>query len=244
MRSAFQNISGAAASGTAASVLATGEGSGANLIQALFYPELTVSGTTVTWSGSLKNMWYFIDPRLGNSSIRADSDSDKELEMTNDDIVHFRFDPADNVTKADLYRDGDGDGIKDTGSPYSSVYFENVKSIWEASGRLWSTSPSDRTIYTTTDGVTRIPFNTPLTDTSPLISLLQAGTNRPLAERIISYVRGTDYNNFFCSSTVATACTVPTVLTDCPVGEQCIQVQKQDCDDKRHIQYAQTGRCH
>jgi type IV pilus assembly protein PilY1 len=220
LRSAFQNISGAAASGTAASVLATGEGSGANLVQALFYPELTVSGTTVTWSGSLKNMWYFIDPRLGNSSIRADSDSDKELELTNDDVVHFRFDQADNITKADLYRDADGDGIKDTGSPYSSVYFENIKSIWEASGSLWSTSPGDRTIYTTTDGASRILFNTPLTDTSSLISLLQAGTNRPLAEQIISYVRGTDYNSKFCSSTVSTACTVP---ADCPVGEQCIQ---------------------
>jgi type IV pilus assembly protein PilY1 len=219
LRNAFQNISGAAASGTAASVLATGEGSGANLVQALFYPELTVSGTTVTWSGSLKNMWYFIDPRLGNSSIRADSDSDKELELTNDDIVHFRFDQADNITKADLYRDADGDGIKDSGSPYSSVYFENVKSIWEASGRLWSTSPADRTIYTTTDGATRILFNTPLTDTSPLISLLQAGTNRLLAERIISYVRGTDYNSKFCSSTVSTACTVS---ADCPAGEECI----------------------
>lgn len=216
---AFQKISGAAASGTAASVLATGEGSGANLIQALFYPELIVGGTKVTWSGSLKNMWYFIDPRLGNSSIRADSDSDRELELTNDDIVHFRFDQADNITKADLYRDADGDGIKDTLLPYSSVYFENVKSIWEASGQLWSTSPGDRMIYTTTDGARRELFNTPLTDTSPLISLLQAGTNKPLAERIISYVRGTDYNNKFCSSTVSTACTV---TTDCPAGEQCI----------------------
>jgi type IV pilus assembly protein PilY1 len=220
LRRAFLQISGAAASGTAASVLATGEGSGANLIQALFYPEVTIGGTLVNWTGSMKNMWYFIDPRLGNSSIREDTLNDGILTLNNDNIVHFFFDSTDNLTKADLFADSDGDGVADSSTPSSTVYFENVKSIWEAGAKLWAKNPADRLIYTTTDGSTRVPLVAPLADDSPLIALLQAGTNRPLAERIINYTRGTDYNSQFCSSTVATACTQD---SDCPGGETCIQ---------------------
>jgi len=220
LRKAFLQISGAAASGTAASVLATGEGSGANLIQALFYPEVTVGGTLVNWTGSMKNMWYFIDPRLGNSSIREDTLNDGVLTLNNDNIVHFFFDPTDNVTKANLFTDADADGVADSTTPTSTVYFEDVKSIWEAGTKLWATNPADRLIYTTTDGITRVPLITPLADDSPLIALLQAGTNRPLADRIINYTRGTDYNSKFCSSTVATLCTQD---SNCPAGETCIQ---------------------
>lgn len=220
LRRAFLQISGAAASGTAASVLATGEGSGANLIQALFYPEVTIGGTLVNWTGSMKNMWYFIDPRLGNSSIREDTLNDGILNLNNDNIVHFFFDPTDNLTKANLFADTDGDGVADSSTPSSTVYFENVKSIWEAGAKLWAKNPADRLIYTTTDGSTRVPLVAPLANDSPLIALLQAGTNRPLAERIINYTRGTDYNSKFCSSTVGTACTQD---SDCPSGETCIQ---------------------
>ena len=54
LRQSFLEIAGTAASGTAASVLATGEGSGANLVQAIFYPKTTIGGTQVQWVGFLQ----------------------------------------------------------------------------------------------------------------------------------------------------------------------------------------------
>jgi type IV pilus assembly protein PilY1 len=107
-------------------VLATGEGSGANLVQAIFYPEITYpeithGGTTVEWTGSLKNLWYYIDPFLGSSSIREDSDLNKTLTLTGDYIVNFFFDTEDNITKANIYIDSDGDGVANTSAPGSPV---------------------------------------------------------------------------------------------------------------------------
>jgi type IV pilus assembly protein PilY1 len=112
LKDTFQTIAARASSGTAASVLASGEGSGANLIQALFYPKRSIGNNTIEWTGSLQNFWYYIDPFLGNSSIREDTASPGELNLRNDRIMHFRS-PAsltDQNTVADLYADSDGDG--------------------------------------------------------------------------------------------------------------------------------------
>lgn len=51
VRDAFSGILKRASSGTAASVLASGEGSGANLIQAVFYPRRSVGNDIVWWTG-------------------------------------------------------------------------------------------------------------------------------------------------------------------------------------------------
>ncbi len=218
LRRTFQLVSGKAASGTAASVLASGEGSGANLVQAIFYPERSFGTTKINWTGSMKNLWYHIDPYFKTSSIREDTNADKMLYVTNDNIINFYFDKDDNTTKAHLYVDEDGDGIPDYEATGSPTYFESVKSLWEAGKILWSTSPANRTIYTTANGTTIIPFKNPLSDDSPLIFLLQAH-NKSFAERLISYTRGTDYNSKFCSSTVENSCAQD---SDCPAGETCI----------------------
>ncbi len=217
LKRTFQTISARAASGTAASVLATGEGSGANLVQAIFYPTKTYGGTDVEWTGSLKNLWYYIDPFLGNSSIREDTDEDKTLTLTSDRIINFYFDTVSNLTKANLYIDLNGDGVADTPStPDASVYFEDIKTIWEAGSKLQSRASTDRVVYTTINGSTRLDFTT--SNATTLRPYLQA-PNDNLAGRLISYVRGTDYNKF-CSSTVATSCTND---SNCPAGETCIQ---------------------
>jgi type IV pilus assembly protein PilY1 len=97
LANAFDQVAAKASSGTAASVLASGEGSGANLIQAVFYPHKRFSwcsnavGTTctqdsdcgsgntcvnnveVSWIGRLTNLWYYVDPFAHTSSIREDN---------------------------------------------------------------------------------------------------------------------------------------------------------------------------
>ena len=218
LRSAFLMIAGRAASGTAASVLASGEGTGANLVQAIFYPERTFAGTEILWTGSLKNLWYHIDPLLGNSSIREDTVKDDALVLNEDNIVHFFFDETANLTKARLFEDLDGDGsADDPANPVDIVFFENVSSLWEAGGKLWQTDPVARTIYTTTDGSTLTSFQAPVGAGSPLIPLLQAD-NEDVADKLINYIRGVDYKA--CSVTTAQTCTTN---FDCPAGETCEQ---------------------
>jgi type IV pilus assembly protein PilY1 len=220
LRQAFLMIAGRAASGTAASVLASGEGTGANLVQAIFYPERTFAGEEIMWTGSLKNLWYHIDPLLGNSTIREDTVQDNALVLNDDYIIHFFFDPGDNLTKANLFEDIDGDGmVDDPATPANVVYFENVKSLWEAGKKLWQTDPTARRIYTTTDGSSLTLFETPVGAGSPLINLLQAD-NDAVADKIIDYIRGDDYKA--CSVTTAQSCNTN---FDCPAGETCVQAK-------------------
>ncbi len=213
IKDAINDILKRSSSGTAASVLASGEGSGANLIQALFYPKRTFDTTDISWLGYLKNLWYYIDPFFAGSSIMDDSTSDKILNLSNDCTIAF-------TTSG-----GNVQVIKGGACASETIDVDDMSVLWEAGKLLFERTPGDtnpglvtnRTIYTTTDGLTRIPFETPANAT--LQTLLQAPGNQNLANRIISYTRGTDYNSKFCSSTVATSCTLD---ADCPGGETCI----------------------
>jgi type IV pilus assembly protein PilY1 len=222
---AFLQIAGRAASGTAASVLASGEGTGANLVQAIFYPERSFGGDEILWTGTLKNLWYHIDPLLGNSTIREDSvypgvSKDDILNLEQDWIIHFFFNEDLNLTQADLFEDSDADGAADNPTtPDETVFFENVDSLWEAGTVLWQTLPANRTILTTTDGSTLIPFNTPVAAAPDLITFLQVD-NASVAEKIIDYIRGEDYKA--CSVTTAQPCMTD---LDCPAGETCEQAK-------------------
>ena len=128
LKSAFTEISTAAASGTAASVLASGEGSGANLVQAIFYPVREVGTSEVDWTGRLQNFWYFIDPRLGNSTIMEDTDFDKALKLSQDNNVAFVYDPTSHQTTVTTTSPG--------GVVTPNVSLSNVHYLWEAGSLL------------------------------------------------------------------------------------------------------------
>jgi type IV pilus assembly protein PilY1 len=232
LQEAFQTIAASSSSGTAASVLASGEGSGANLIQALFYPIHSIGGTQITWTGSLQNFWYYIDPLLGNSSIREDSTNDWTLNLTNDYIMHFRFPNSvtDQNTVADLFADSDGDGVADSSTPINSKYLDEyidpsnkLKYLWEAGKLLWARSPLTRNIYTY-DGTNMITIpqtTTPINSAPSLVSLLSSTGNLNEANAIMRYVQGTDVK--VCDDTTHTGsktdCTTnPSV---CAGGETC-----------------------
>ena len=148
---AIQDILRQASSGTAASVLASGEGSGANIVQAIFYPKRTFGSAEIDWSATLQNLWYFVDPNLGVSSIREDTDHENELELEKDSIVHFEFKTDEQKTKAKLYA---SDTQGNQGSLVGEVYIEDLNYLWEAGSLLHSRLAGDpRIIYTTTGGV-------------------------------------------------------------------------------------------
>ena len=128
----FQQLLKRATSGTAASVLASGEGSGANLVQAVFYPRRRFFDQVIEWTGTLQNFWYYIDPFFGNSSIREDSPvQDGVLNLVSDNTVTFFFDPVAQVTKANSYANSSSYRKRHRRTP-TVVDFEKVNSLWEA----------------------------------------------------------------------------------------------------------------
>ena len=191
----FLDILGRASSGTAASVLSSSEGSGANILQTVFYPKRLFGTTAITWTGEMQNLWYYIDPFLQNSNIREDTVTDKKLHLIDDNVIQFWFDSLNNETKANKYSDTDGDGAPN--SFQSSETLDQVKSLWEVGGVLWSRNlgSSPRTIYTTTTGAAGSTFLFSTANASTLQSYLQAGSLTE-AQDIINYVHGVDKSGY------------------------------------------------
>jgi type IV pilus assembly protein PilY1 len=193
VKDAFSGILKRASSGTAASVLASGEGSGANLIQAVFYPRRAVGNDVIWWTGALQNMWYFVDPFFANATIREDTTHDEVLNLANDDIVQFYFDPVSQLTQVRRWH-SDDNGHATTQD--TTLSFENINSLWEAGKKLWqrNLSSSSRKIYTNNIGgvldnsTTMTQFSVGnATQLAPY--MLEAGDN---VTKTINYVHGID----------------------------------------------------
>ncbi len=208
-----------ATSGTAASVLASGEGSGANLIQATYYPKRKFFSDTVNWVGGLQNLWYYIDPMFTSSNIREDGGA-RILNLQNTDadaehkdyITQFFFDPADQKAKAKRFRDSNGDGAAD--SLIDTIEFEQLSNLWEAGKVLWNTPAANRSIYTaltTTAALTAAANTFSASNYAALRPWLNtdaagatAAENDQLAANIIDYVRGVDIANYTHSGNTVT----------------------------------------
>jgi len=181
-------------SGTAASVLASAEGSGANILQALFFPKRKFDNAEIDWTGEMQNLWYYIDPLIASSTIREDTNASRTLDIYSDDIIAFEFDIGLGKTVVRRYQpDASGNaGTEDTPSP---VDIDEVKNLWEAGIILWARdiTTSPRTIYTTVDGKTLINFSTTeAASNATLQTYLQAPADPATAQNIVNYVHGYD----------------------------------------------------
>jgi len=191
----FQQLLKRATSGTAASVLASGEGSGANLVQAVFYPRRRFTELVIEWTGTLQNFWYYIDPFFGNSSIREDSvPQNNVLNLVSDNTVTFFFDPDAQVTNASSYaNDASGNA---TGTP-TVVSFEEVKSLWEAGKFLHTQDAALRTIFTVTGGYPQgIDNSSAFTTGNKTYFQSYLGVASGSEDALIDYVRGDDLDAF------------------------------------------------
>lgn len=188
VRDAFSGILRRASSGTAASVLASGEGSGANLIQAVFYPRRSVGNDIIWWTGALQNIWYYVDPFFANATIREDTTQDSVLNLANDDIVLFYFNPVLQLTEVNRWH-SDNNGLQTTQD--STVSFENLGSLWEAGNKLWQRdlSANPRMIYTSLNGSNLMNFSAANASTLSPYMLPDTGDN---VTTIINYVHGID----------------------------------------------------
>jgi len=203
----FQNILSQLSAGTASSILNNSEGSGANMLQAVFYPNKTFDANTQCgWIGEMQNLWYYVDPSLQNSSVREDSNVDNELNLKADKIATFYFDNTQNKTLVNLYKDSNGDGIADSGTPDATVSPDYIKALWKAGVLLWSRNLSSdpRRIYTgyqSATGATPSLLTPALFPTNPQLDLLQIPAPLTLPQRqakattLLNWVGGADQPN-------------------------------------------------
>ncbi len=201
-----------ASSGTASSVLASGEGSGANILQGVFYPVKRLYNNEIEWTGAIQNLWFYVDPRLRSSSIREDTVADSKLHLIEDYVARFHFDDNDKKTKTELYEDQFGDYSQL--NLINDVEFEKMGNLWEAGLMLWKRDLvfDPRTIKTTIDESSFIDFST--TNAVTLAPYLQA-VDTAESEAFIRYVHGEDTK---CSGTTTIACESD---AECPSGETC-----------------------
>jgi len=84
LNTAFSSMLNRASSGTAAAVANNKSGErGANIIQALFYPQWP-NDKNIKWLGEVQALWYYLDPVINYSGIYQDSDENNELDLTKD----------------------------------------------------------------------------------------------------------------------------------------------------------------
>jgi type IV pilus assembly protein PilY1 len=215
LRDVFKKVAAQSSSGTAASILSNSEGSGANILQAVFYPEKSYDDgvTKVSWAGEMQNLWYFIDPFIGRSSVREDTDYPGSgahyLNLKTDNVAQFKFNDLKKETEVILSVDSDADGAGDLVQPSGfpkTVTPDAVKSLWRAGRLLWDRdlSSSPRTIYTQTAG-SRVSFTALDTADTTVQGLLQA-SDQAEANNIISYTKGIDLTGYR-SRTIATSTT-------------------------------------
>ncbi len=180
-------------SGSAVSILASSEGSGASLLQAVYFPRKSFGTTEIDWIGKMHNLWYYVDPYLASSNIREDTVADKKLNMVNDYVVQFYYDTTLNDTMVNRYLDVDGDGNPD--SFVGKANLEDVVNLWEAGKVLWARdlATSPRTIYTQLNG--SIFTDLSVANASTLQSYLNA-VNLTEAQDIIKYVHGEDKTGY------------------------------------------------
>lgn len=177
-----------ASSGTAASVLGSSEGSGANLFQAIFYPRRAFEREEVDWTGELHALWYYVDPNLQNLNIREDTDENYRLDLKDDRVIQFFFDQGEGEVKVKKYSDADGDGSPDT--LCGMFKLDDVRSLFRVGYLLWKRdlSASPRTLYTSS-GTSLIEFSP--SNAGSLQAALGVATVDE-ARAIIEYVHGYD----------------------------------------------------
>ena len=180
-------------SGTAASVLASAEGSGANILQALFFPKRKFDNAEVDWTGEMQNLWYYIDPQIGGSTIREDTAKNNVLDIYSDDIIAFEFDVGLGKTMVRRYQP-DSYGLPGAEDSPSPVDIDEVKNLWEAGIILWSRdiTTSPRTIYTTLDGKTLTNFSAAEASSNATLQTYLQAADAAEAQSVVSYIHGDD----------------------------------------------------
>ena len=199
LRRVFLNITAQTSSGSSASVVNNRGESGSNLFQADFHPKKEFIDkknviTELSWIGELQNLWYYLDPYMSVSTIREDTDNNRELDLKKDMVVTSTFDSSTNTTLTRWYTDDTGRGttftLNRTGTP------DEIRALWRAGALLHKRTAQSRDIYSTVaDGYNSdYPALSGLTAFNVSASGLFSSPMGTAADtsKIIEYVRGVD----------------------------------------------------
>ena len=192
-------------SGTAASVLASSEGSGANILQAIFFPKRNFGATEVLWTGQMQNLWYYIDPNLLGSAIFEDTVQDAILDTSNDDVIGFFFDDGEQqvrVSKSTF-----------SGTSVGTFDFDQISNLAEVGNSLFLRTDA-RTIYTTLDGANFTNFSASTASTSSTFRTYLQAADATEATKIVNFVSGTDQTGYRSRTVTIGANTGPWRLGD------------------------------
>ncbi|GFO55173.1 hypothetical protein GMSM_21800 [Geomonas sp. Red276] len=222
MRDAFKKIATSSASGTAASILNNSQGSGANLLQAVFFPKKIYTWKdsnnqeqqdVASWIGELQNLWFYVDPYLGNSTVREDTNQDYKLSLTQDYVVNFGY--TQNQATVTLLQDVLGNGSSLL-TQSSNASLDTLNSLWKAGRKLWdrNLTTDPRQIFTligtaNTDGVvvgsgvdsvngkafSRFISGGTFTNDATVQKYLQVSSQGD-ANTLVDYISGIDQTNY------------------------------------------------
>ncbi len=147
LMNAITDILKRAASGTAASVLATTSQGEGNLIQAYFLPSYNEGTTELEWLGYLQSLWV---DAYGN--LREDTVNDYELDETEDRVMVFFQDEGSGDTKVKTYEVSADAPYPDLDNDtYTELGLDEIVPVWEAGKALAKMDASDRYIFTYLD---------------------------------------------------------------------------------------------
>jgi len=198
LESILMDIVRRVSSGTSVSVLAAESDYGANLLQAVFYPQKVFGSHKVDWIGYLYNWWVHRGWSLNATNIREDTDENKKLTRPDDYVTVFEFDTAQNELLITRYKDNNGDGVPD--QYVDSVILDELRPLWEAGKKLSETQPDDRKIYANVGGNwTAFEVDNWL-EISHYLGAEYSG-NQTATERLIRYIRGEEVAGFRPRST-------------------------------------------
>lgn len=201
---AINDILRRAASGTAVSVLATSSEGEGNLVQAYFQPVITDGLVDTKWLGYLQSLW--VDSK---GYLREDTNGNNTLDIGVDKPITYEIDASGNtvvnkfsVSVADPYPDLTNDIPQ-------QFTLADILPIWEAGDVLTRTTPADRKIFTSIEGVAPVSlfggvkFNN---DTAALRDFIKpflgvkdatawsylGTTHADRAQNLIHFIRGND----------------------------------------------------
>ncbi len=191
LRIIFARIEKEVASGTGAPsfpISSTGEGL---TFQAFFSPSRKNElDKDVFWLGYLNSLW--VDEE-GN--LREDTDGDRKLNLIEDYIVRFKYDPVTKETYLELYQDVNGNSILDP----SETTPVGVRKIYEIKGvlnfgnllkeRAWD-KRRIKYVKKTSTGFTLEDFTS---SNIPELQRLLDVSSLKQADTVIKYIRGKDF---------------------------------------------------
>lgn len=212
LNTAFDNMSNRASSGTAAAVANNKSGQrGANLVQALFYPQWKYD-KNIRWLGEVQALWYYLDPVINFSGVYEDTDQNAELNLTID--VPPGDDPffVNGIWKA-------GVNLHTRAASDRKIY------------SLLNTSTSDLTSVSNSFSTTN------LTTLKPLLNVTSQTDTQ--AGNLINYLRGVDSGTYRSRTVTLNGTTAPWKLGD--VIDSTPQVQSKIASNAYHTLYSDTS---